>query len=63
MTEQGDGGKRDTVEKWNKKSGGRSIKFILMLSGDEANDVSTGVFGAVVKKMGFFIVKKKRKAK
>lgn len=60
MTEQGDGGKRDPVEKWDKKTGGRSIKFNLMLSGDVDNDVSTGVFGKVVKK-SVFIVKKKRK--
>lgn len=63
MTEQGDGGKRDPVEKCNKKTGGRSIKSNLMLSGDVDNDVSTGIFGAVVKKYVFFIVKKKRKAK
>lgn len=59
MTEQGDGGKQDPVEKWDKKTGGRSIKSHLMLSGDVGNDVSTGVLGEVVKKQ-VFIVKKKR---
>lgn len=62
MTEQGDGGKRDPVEKWDKKASGRSIKWNLMLRGDVDNDVSTGVFGEVVKK-SVFIVKKKREAK
>lgn len=50
------------MEKWDKKTGGRSIKSNLMLSGDVDNDVSTGVFEEVVKK-SVFIVKKKRKAK
>lgn len=61
MTEQGDGGKRDPVEKCNKKTGGRSIKSNLMLSGDVDNDVSTGIFGAVVKKICVFYCKEEEK--
>lgn len=54
MTEQGDGGKRDPVEKWDKETGCRSIKSNLMLSGD------TRCFRGSGKKMCFYCKEKEK---